>query len=1379
MNSISARWTPAERELQYQHILSWIGNDAIAAAIRDSLGIYQDIDHTIDLLSSNEDLINALKNQKGSFNIKNKEELEIIKNRITAIPAFIYEIDCQHPSAIVLFRGKHHASCLQHSMEDLDTFINNIHSKEYSSDHRELRMPDWCAVDRSRDARWYSIFSDVCTQDMDSDQSDALVHGIIESDGEISNIEQIRIDMVHGEKENSALVLDIGTEDIDTECIQDDTSTTGLGDDIGGNVSNLPNYDSGEKDDATWIVDMVDDSAPISSGTLVYSGTDGMLLGSDGNASGDPLPVGNDEAYIFTVNDNEAETSMTVTTVSKVGLVQRTSSVVEDVLHRTGDTELVFLYKTSRKLDKKIRRILSRNLTGTSRNYQDVISIADPYVTTIQKHVRRFLSRMKIVKLRGRRHHTYLYGIEYRGHSSSTMGSNKNVRSTGSDNKSDTKVHTDQHVLVGDKPRVSIMHERTSTNNDGSTSVLNGTLVSDKVQGGKVNCNSSSVDCNSTISSGTFDTRGHTHGTSMIEDSGTDIGVDNNDSPVPNSPVCFDNKNVSHTVYHPTTVNSILESSTDDPDMAYLNKLLRTKNKRITRSIARHITGSSREYHRAVSICNPSVIIIQCYVRRYLINKSSITNKKEVKRGTSGRILRMNDSVMGDGSNLNEHVITPSSSPSSHTTTDVSTHESHALTQHKEFTTSLTRYIEGTTTSSSIHPWGALLSDLLSSNTTSTPFKNAFEYTATEESEERCGIHLDMYVHPTGNKLRESTLCTFLVKDWQWIDIMARKYGTRAFWYGISSDGYQDGTFDGYLISSRSTTESRSEEFLMLSFVGFFLDEYATSEDSAALHVAITYQGRWGEVKSTLFGEIWGARVHWNEYGSLLLCYEYSWFVRVHFDLSSRELQLLILDIMSHLRTWIFDCPLTLMECELDLLDLKISKSGNFNFTSTSTSYVHNNFIRYVIITRDFAPIPKLIFAINNAQHIEYTTNEDNNSCHRQITIQSNSRNKNIKWQESHLPIGSNHNSYCNEGNISTYKGSDSTILERSIANGNGEHIAHEYPNNVSYHIKRHEDYAHTSLITYNINPISIINDNNNGMIIFDGVYSRRERIMLNVIGIYDDISIGSVATLTPSNVFLHFVCLHRDEHIGITFVNNSMHRLTNTMSRCTDNVVGIDNTDSNYISTMDTNCDGTRSTELLSSLEYGERVTILVGTKHAPINNITADGDNLYCYTDKNDTLSNSEMIYDKNDTNINDTNIIRIGTSHYDPCIITHMQQDRHVGTYKKNVNQSSTGHERKAIVHSRNIDGIESLLMITCNTSRYGEHDMSVHYTITNDTSTVVSTSLDKTHVNSYTHNIKAIRQSTISFDTESATRAGNNDVDNNESFTYNTMIDNVCI
>ena len=82
-----SRTIEAQEEQLLQHILSWIDNDAIAAAIRDTLGIHQDIDHTIDLLLSNEDLINAIKNQKGSTSI---EEFNQIKDRILAIPPFIY-----------------------------------------------------------------------------------------------------------------------------------------------------------------------------------------------------------------------------------------------------------------------------------------------------------------------------------------------------------------------------------------------------------------------------------------------------------------------------------------------------------------------------------------------------------------------------------------------------------------------------------------------------------------------------------------------------------------------------------------------------------------------------------------------------------------------------------------------------------------------------------------------------------------------------------------------------------------------------------------------------------------------------------------------------------------------------------------------------------------------------------------------------------------------------------------------------------------------------------------------------------------------------------------------------------------------------------------
>ena len=120
MNSNDAQWTPGWDSQLQQHILDWIGNDAIAASIRDSLGIYQDIDHTIDLLSSNEDLINALKNQKGTFNIKNKKEFEIIKNRMSTIPAFILNIDKQN-----LYKIGRSEFYMQYVKQDFDGIVND------------------------------------------------------------------------------------------------------------------------------------------------------------------------------------------------------------------------------------------------------------------------------------------------------------------------------------------------------------------------------------------------------------------------------------------------------------------------------------------------------------------------------------------------------------------------------------------------------------------------------------------------------------------------------------------------------------------------------------------------------------------------------------------------------------------------------------------------------------------------------------------------------------------------------------------------------------------------------------------------------------------------------------------------------------------------------------------------------------------------------------------------------------------------------------------------------------------------------------------------------------------------------------------------------
>ena len=69
--------------------------------------------------------------------------------------------------------------------------------------------------------------------------------------------------------------------------------------------------------------------------------------------------------------------------------------------------------------------------------------------------------------------------------------------------------------------------------------------------------------------------------------------------------------------------------------------------------------------------------------------------------------------------------------------------------------------------------------------------------------------------------------------------------------------------------------------FMMKKNVDIFHDGYVLSANSTAIHMTPRHQGRWGEVKSTIFGEIWGVRVQSNEHESLQFCFEL-------FDLLSR-----------------------------------------------------------------------------------------------------------------------------------------------------------------------------------------------------------------------------------------------------------------------------------------------------------------------------------------------------------------------------------------------------------------------------------------------------------------------------------------------------------
>ena len=345
MNSNDAQWTP-DKDSQLQHVLDWIGNDAIAASIRDSLGIYQDIDHTIDLLSSNEDLINALKNQKGTFNIKNTKECNIIKNHLTFIPAFIVHIfdmnniQFYHPTSPI-HNDHTDVPYTHYSIRDFDAFVQDMDSEVVDT------------VVGRKSIVWNTIFSDVFHH------GDELSNGILVMDSDT--------DTIYGSVQQDGTCVRLWGD------IEDELPTGNL--DIGGEKV---------KDNDTFVLGI---DTNTNDGVVHQGGTGGRLPG-----------------YVETILDNNVEEkgdfkSMEDHTATTV------TNAVDHQMAKSGDIDHVFLYKTVRSNDKKIRRSISQLLMGTSRNYEGASQIATPYAITIQKYVRRFLSTSKFAKMKGMRHH--------------------------------------------------------------------------------------------------------------------------------------------------------------------------------------------------------------------------------------------------------------------------------------------------------------------------------------------------------------------------------------------------------------------------------------------------------------------------------------------------------------------------------------------------------------------------------------------------------------------------------------------------------------------------------------------------------------------------------------------------------------------------------------------------------------------------------------------------------------------------------------------------------------------------------------------------------------------------------------------------------------
>ena len=170
-------------------------------------------------------------------------------------------------------------------------------------------------------------------------------------------------------------------------------------------------------------------------------------------------------------------------------------------------------------------------------------------------------------------------------------------------------------------------------NNDGNNSVVSsdvygGSGVHDKNEENK---ESGRINFNITATS---DTTYEEHDTGIIandtdSESVTDSSVVESTSSgsVPsNNTVGNVNKNGIDTARKRTAVEGIMDRTSDE-ELVYLYVLKRKEDKRIRSSIANHITGSSKNYSRAASICKPSIITIQKFVRRFIL-KNSITSQK-------------------------------------------------------------------------------------------------------------------------------------------------------------------------------------------------------------------------------------------------------------------------------------------------------------------------------------------------------------------------------------------------------------------------------------------------------------------------------------------------------------------------------------------------------------------------------------------------------------------------------------------------------------------------------------------------------------------------------------------------------------------------------
>ena len=205
-----------------------------------------------------------------------------------------------------------------------------------------------------------------------------------------------------------------------------------------------------------------------------------------------------------------------------------------------------------------------------------------------------------------------------------------------------------------------------------------------------------------------------------------------------------------------TTAERILINTGGDKDHVDLYRGLRMKKKGIRCSVSQNVTGSRRRYAEALVIALPSAIVIQRYVRRFFAIKL---------------VSKLKESVCCDPPityNAPSHTsgLSQSSMPTKELLPEVVSMNDGENGETLDGSSGLVDILQDTTMYTAlkdIPTWGGRMNQSYTGYNKSDPNK---------KSEEEWGSLLDWPV--CYDDIQEDT-----VKDWQWIDLMTRKFASR------------------------------------------------------------------------------------------------------------------------------------------------------------------------------------------------------------------------------------------------------------------------------------------------------------------------------------------------------------------------------------------------------------------------------------------------------------------------------------------------------------------------------------------------------------------------------------------------------------------------